>query len=222
MQQTLHVSGPQLSWINAAFLVPNATLGLTFGVLGDIYGRKRVLVGGAALMAIGYAVAPIGVSVHALYVGQALSGIGAAALFASSLASITAATPGAAERARGLAAWTTALSVGALVAPVMSGAVVEFTSFRWTFVAVGLFAVISNHGFLVTALACLVAAAISGLFCAAVAVQTWPSPCPEQCRAHRAAVLGGHDPSADRRRAGAWARRIAGETGQRLSATVEQ
>ena len=143
MQQTLHVSGPQLSWVNAAFLVPTATLGLTFGVLGDLYGRKRILVGGASLMAIGYAVAAIGVSVHALYVGQALSGIGAAALFASSLASITAATPGAAERARGLAAWTTALSVGALVAPVMSGAVVEFTSFRWAFVAVGLFAVIS-------------------------------------------------------------------------------
>ena len=143
MQQTLHASGPQLSWISEAFLVPTATLGLTFGVLGDLYGRKRILVGGAALMAIGYAVCAIGVSVHALYVGQALSGIGAAALFASSLASITAATPGAAERARGLAAWTTALSVGALVAPVLSGAVVEFTSFRWAFVAAGLFAVIS-------------------------------------------------------------------------------
>ncbi|WP_329224238.1 MFS transporter [Streptomyces canus] len=102
VMQTLHVSGPQLSWINAVFLVPTATLGLTFGVLGDLYGRKRILVGGAALMAIGYAVAAIGVSVHALYVGQALSGIGAAALFASSLASITAATPGAAARARGL------------------------------------------------------------------------------------------------------------------------
>lgn len=79
MQQTLHASGPQLSWISEAFLVPTATLGLTFGVLGDLYGRKRILVGGAALMAIGYAVCAIGVSVHALYVGQALSGVGAAA-----------------------------------------------------------------------------------------------------------------------------------------------
>jgi hypothetical protein len=38
MQQTLHTTGSQLTWISDAFLVPAAILELTFGVLGDLCG----------------------------------------------------------------------------------------------------------------------------------------------------------------------------------------
>jgi MFS family permease len=133
MQRTLETSGSELTWISAAFLVPIAMFSLTFGLLGDRYGRKRMLVAGSALMAVGYVISASAGSVHQLWIGQALCGIGAAALFPSSLAAITAVTPGAKERAKGLAAWTTALSTGALIAPPLSGAIVEHTSFFWAF-----------------------------------------------------------------------------------------
>src|SRR3954463_1162532 len=55
-QQDLHTTSAQLTWISDAFLVPVTLLELTFGVLGDLFGRKRLLVGGSLLMAVGEAV----------------------------------------------------------------------------------------------------------------------------------------------------------------------
>ena len=142
IQSTLRASGSELSWVSDAFLVPIAMTSLTFGLLGDRYGRKKILVGGAGAMALGYLVSATSGAIWQLWAGQAICGIGAAALFASSLAVITAATPDAASRARGLAAWTTALSTGALIAPPLSGFVVELGSFHWAFGVVGVLALV--------------------------------------------------------------------------------
>ena len=43
MQRTLQTSGAELTWISDAFLVPAAVLALTFGVVGDLYGRKKLV-----------------------------------------------------------------------------------------------------------------------------------------------------------------------------------
>ena len=144
IQRTLHLAGSQLTWVTAAFLVPIAMFGLTFGVLGDRYGRKKVLVAGSVLMVLGFAISAIGDTVQQLWIGQAVGGIGAAALFPSSLAIIAAATPRPADRAKGLAAWTTALSTGALVAPPLSGVTVEIGSFHWAFGAVAVLAALGT------------------------------------------------------------------------------
>ncbi|WP_217558679.1 MFS transporter [Streptomyces sp. GbtcB6] len=143
IQRTLHASGAELSWIGDAFLLPIAVLSLTFGVLGDLRGRKKILVGGGLLMALGYLVAATSSTVPVLAVGHALAGIGAAALFQSSLAVITAATPEPAHRARGLAAWATALSIGAVLAPLLSGIITQTASFYWVFGACALIAAVS-------------------------------------------------------------------------------
>ncbi len=55
-QQDLGPSSSQLTWISDAFLVPVCLFELTFGVLGDLFGRKRLLIGGALLLAVGEAV----------------------------------------------------------------------------------------------------------------------------------------------------------------------
>src|ERR1700684_1109382 len=52
-QQDLGSTSAQLTWISDAFLVPVTLLELTFGVLGDLFGRKRLLVIGAFLLAAG-------------------------------------------------------------------------------------------------------------------------------------------------------------------------
>src|ERR1700759_5156403 len=40
----------QLDWISDAILLPIAALELTFGVLGDLFGRTKLLVGGALML----------------------------------------------------------------------------------------------------------------------------------------------------------------------------
>src|SRR5579875_817924 len=52
-QKDLGTSAAQLTWISDAFLVPITLLELTFGVVGDMLGRKRLLLVGAALMVAG-------------------------------------------------------------------------------------------------------------------------------------------------------------------------
>src|SRR3954453_668738 len=55
-QEDLHPVGSQLTWISDAFLLPISVLELTFGVLGDLFGRKRLLVGGAVVLGLGESV----------------------------------------------------------------------------------------------------------------------------------------------------------------------
>src|SRR5690348_12054204 len=69
-QEDLHPIGSQLTWISDAFLLPVTALELTFGVLGDLFGRKRLLVGGSALIVVGEIVAAASREVHLLWVGQ--------------------------------------------------------------------------------------------------------------------------------------------------------
>lgn len=135
-QSDLHPIGSQLTWISDAFLLPVTVLELTFGVLGDLFGRKRLLVGGAALLAIGELVAATSGGVYQLWVGQALAGLGAAALFPTSLAMIAAGTHTARDRAHGIAIWAASLSSGGFVAPVLGGVTGNYGSWRWAFVIV--------------------------------------------------------------------------------------
>ena len=52
-QQDLGTSSAQLTWISDIFLIPVCVQELSFGVLGDLFGRKRLLVVGALLLACG-------------------------------------------------------------------------------------------------------------------------------------------------------------------------
>ncbi|MFB7508186.1 MFS transporter [Streptomyces broussonetiae] len=143
-QDHLHPVGSQLTWISDAFLLPMAVLELTFGVLGDLFGRKRLLVGGAALVCAGEVVAATAPGIHQLWAGQALAGLGAAALFPTSLAMIAAGTHTGAQRARAIAVWASSLSTGGFLAPLLGGITGTYGSWRSAFVVVAAVAAVSS------------------------------------------------------------------------------
>jgi MFS family permease len=157
-QQDLGTTSAQLTWISDAFLVPVTLLELTFGVLGDLFGRKRLLIGGSVLLALGELISVLtpgaGVSTDArvavLWIGQAVAGTGAAVLFPTTLAMVAAGTHTAATRARGIAIWAAALSSGGFVSPLLGGLATKIgwggdptATWRWAFVLVGLLALVS-------------------------------------------------------------------------------
>src|SRR6202451_2128904 len=156
-QQDLGTTSSQLTWISDAFLVPVSLLELTWGVVGDMFGRKRLLIGGSALMAVGEFTTILtpgtGSStdsrVAVLWIGQILAGIGAAVLFPTTLAMVAAGTHTVQNRARGIALWAGALAFGAVVSTVMGGLVTRigwgsdpYAAWRWAFVTVCILAVI--------------------------------------------------------------------------------
>jgi MFS family permease len=157
-QQDLGSSSAQLTWISDAFLVPVCMLELSFGVLGDLFGRKRLLVGGALVLAVGEAISvltpgaavPISIRMLVLWTGQAIAGLGAAAMFPTSLAMIAAGTHTARDRARSISIWAAALSVGNFATPVLAGLVAKepfgsdpLAGWRWAYLVVITLALIS-------------------------------------------------------------------------------
>src|SRR3954466_4951777 len=104
-QSDLGAVGSQLTWITAAFMIAVVVFELTFGVLGDLYGRRRLQALGGVVLIVGSVVSASAPTVQVLWVGAALSGLGAGALFPASLALIAAVTHDPQSRAGGIALW---------------------------------------------------------------------------------------------------------------------
>ena len=158
-QQDLGTSSAQLTWISDAFLVPVTLLELTFGVLGDLFGRKRLLIIGSLLLVVGQTIsvltpgasASTGTRVLVLWSGQIISGVGAAAIFPTTLAMVAAGTHTARDRSRGISVWAAALASGGFVSPVLGGWLARYAfgsdpsaTWRWAFIAVLALAAIST------------------------------------------------------------------------------
>lgn len=135
-QQEFQATGAQLTWITAAFAIPMVVLELTTGVIGDLFGRKRLLQAGAALTVIGSLVCCLAGTVQVLWVGQVVAGLGAAILYPISLAMIVALAPDHDARARAIAMWAGFLSIGAAVSPLMGGAFAANGQWRGSYAVV--------------------------------------------------------------------------------------
>ncbi|MFF4116464.1 MFS transporter [Streptomyces sp. NPDC001714] len=134
IQNAFGASGSQVAWVTSAFILPTAILELNFGVVGDLFGRKRLLVLGGFVLAIGELLNATSQNITMLWIGQALAGIGAAALFPSSLAVIAAATPEEKDRAKAVSTWALSISLASAVGPLSSGILATVADFRWAFV----------------------------------------------------------------------------------------
>ncbi|MFD7133880.1 MFS transporter [Streptomyces sp. NPDC059894] len=133
MQQALDASTVGLQWITDAFILPTAALLLTCGMIGDLYGRKKTYVAGVSLVALGSLVCLTADGVAQVCVGQALTGVGTAALLPSTLALIGHVCPDPRRRARAIALWTASLGLGLTLGPLFNGLIVEQATWRWIF-----------------------------------------------------------------------------------------
>ena len=152
INQDLGTSSTQLTWISDAFLVPVTLLELSFGVVGDLFGRKRLLAIGAALMVlgglIGFFTPSKGVGV--LLTGQVIAGIGAAAIFPTSVAMLAAGTHNIKQRAHAISIWAAALTGAGFISPVLAGVLARIhhsggpdSSWRYAFLAMAVLAAAS-------------------------------------------------------------------------------
>ncbi|MFJ2092948.1 MFS transporter [Streptomyces sp. NPDC087901] len=136
IQAALGASTAQLSWVQDAFVLPMAAFILTAGVVGDVHGRKKVFQAGLLLSAAGAAVALAAPSIQVLWIGQALAGLGAAALLPTTLALISHAVPDHRERGKFIGLWATSLLMALAVGPLIAGAVLQHVAWRWIYLLV--------------------------------------------------------------------------------------
>ena len=96
----LHSSLSGLQWIVDAYTLALATVVLTAGSVADRLGRRRVFAWGMGVFTVTSLVCALAGSIEVLDAARAIQGLGAAMMFASSLAVLADAFPGAAAARR--------------------------------------------------------------------------------------------------------------------------
>ncbi|MFE1904791.1 MFS transporter [Streptomyces gardneri] len=112
-------------WILDTYGFVLAGLLVTMGALGDRLGRRRLLLGGAALFGVASVAAAYAHSPGALIAARALLGLAGACLMPATLALIRNLFQDPAQRAKAVTAWTAVMASGISLGPVVSGALVE-------------------------------------------------------------------------------------------------
>ncbi|MFN6568081.1 MFS transporter [Dendronalium sp. ChiSLP03b] len=125
------VSG--LQWILNAYTLPAASLVLTSGTLGDIYGRKRIFLTGLVIFTIASAVCGLAPNLSILIAGRTFQGIGAAALVPSSLAIVADTFSHPKQKMKAIAIWSAISGLALVAGPMLGGLLVDLLGWQSVF-----------------------------------------------------------------------------------------
>src|SRR4051812_30143719 len=122
-----------MQWVIAGYSLVFASLLISFGRLGDVFGRRKLFFAGATLFAVGSLVASLSQNVVELFVGESLlEGIGAAAMLPATLALVSATFRGR-ERGIAFAVWGAVAGGAGALGPWIGGILTSDYSWRWAF-----------------------------------------------------------------------------------------
>jgi EmrB/QacA subfamily drug resistance transporter len=155
IKEGLHADLSQIQWILDSYILAFAVLMLSFGRLGDIYGRKKMFVTGMAvfiaasgLCGISHWIANlVGISgATALIISRVLQGIGGALMMPQTLSLITIAFPPQ-KRGAAMGVWGSVVALGAVLGPLLGGYIVTDYPWEWVFlinIPVGIIAILAT------------------------------------------------------------------------------
>jgi EmrB/QacA subfamily drug resistance transporter len=132
IQRALHSSFADLQWVVDAYALTLAAFLLTAGSLADMYGRRRLYLAGLAVFTGASVLCGFATSTLMLQLSRGLQGVGAAIMFAVTLALLADAFRG---RDRGVAfgVWGAVTGLAVSIGPLLGGVLTSGLSWRWIF-----------------------------------------------------------------------------------------
>jgi EmrB/QacA subfamily drug resistance transporter len=129
----LHAGVSELQWVIDAYNLVYASLLMTGGTLGDLYGRRRLFVLGIALFMAGTLVCALAPTPGVLIAGRIVSGVGAAFELPMSLVLLTVAFPEPKARAHAMGIWASCNGLAFIIGPTVGGWLVSVVGWRSIF-----------------------------------------------------------------------------------------
>src|SRR5204863_1613181 len=123
-----------LKWVVDAYTLALAAVVLTTGSLADRLGRKLVFATGMAVFTLSSAAAAAATDITMLNIIRAVQGLGAAAMFATSMALLAHEFPQAKERAKALGVYGATIGASFAIGPLVGGALTSGFGWRSIFI----------------------------------------------------------------------------------------
>jgi EmrB/QacA subfamily drug resistance transporter len=132
MARDLHTTFTDLQWVIDLYALVLAALVLTVGSIADMIGRRRVYLLGLALFAASSVTCGLAGNAALLIAARGVQGVGAAAMFATTMALISNSYSG---RDRGVAfgIWGAVNGAAAAAGPIVGGLLTVHFGWRWVF-----------------------------------------------------------------------------------------
>ncbi|MER6514356.1 MFS transporter [Nonomuraea sp. NPDC001636] len=121
-----------LQWAVTAFALPSGGCLLLFGRMADLYGRRRLFLGGVLLFTVASVVAALAWNPGVFVAGRVLQGLGAAAVVPTGMSLLTTTFAEGPQRNRALGVSGSVLSLGFTVGMLVGGAMTDTLGWRST------------------------------------------------------------------------------------------
>ncbi len=150
LAQAFHAAFQEVQWVVLAYLLATTTLIVSIGRLGDLTGRRRLLLAGIFLFTVASGLSGVAPTLWLLIAARAAQGLGAAIMMALTLAFVGETVPKA-KTGSAMGLLGTMSAIGTALGPVLGGVLIGGLGWRAIFlvnVPLGVLALLLAHRYL--------------------------------------------------------------------------
>ncbi|MDH6223039.1 EmrB/QacA subfamily drug resistance transporter [Streptomyces sp. MJP52] len=122
-----------LQWIATSFALCAAGFTLMFGRVADLFGRRRLFLGGLAVLGLASLVGGLATNPELLIIARVFQGLATAAVTPAGLSLLTTAFPEGPLREKALGLNGALMSAGFTTGAILGGVLTDLLSWRWSF-----------------------------------------------------------------------------------------
>jgi EmrB/QacA subfamily drug resistance transporter len=128
----LHVTASTAEWFNTIYSLVFASLLISLGRFGDVWGRRKLFITGTVVFVLGSLIAATAPNGGVMILGRFVQGLGGAMILPSTLSTVNSMYKGP-DRAIAFAIWGSTIGATAALGPLLGGWLTTDYSWRWAF-----------------------------------------------------------------------------------------